>query len=75
MDDGTKIVKEENMETDRDDLNGGKEEGAEIKKESQEKVSNEVRATGIYELSLSDELPILISMTVPQSEYILGLES
>ena len=51
----------------RDDLNGGKEEASEIKKESPEKVSNEVHATGV------DEPSIILSVTVPQSEYILGL--
>ena len=73
LEEGKQIDQEENLEAGRDDPNGGKEEAAEIKKQSQEKVSKEVLATGVDELSLSDEPPIIISVTVPQSEYIMGL--
>merc|ERR1719470_30613 len=67
---GKKCDKEENLEAGKNELNG---EGEEESKESKENVSNEGLASGFNELSISGEPPMIISVTVPQSEYILGL--
>jgi len=66
LEDGKQSDKGENLKEGTKDVE--EEEGPIIKKES-----NEVVATQFDEVSLSGEPSSIISVTVPQSEYILGL--